>query len=529
MDKGNVIKLLVLEDNVDDAFLIERTLKQDGFAFNFKRVDNRQEFADGLKDFKPDVILSDHALPEFNSIEAFKMCRSMGYNRAFILVTGAMSDEFAINCLKSGVDDYILKSNLSRLPSSIRSVLNKKRIEKEKEEHEIEIIRLNSELEFRIKERTQELWDAKHFSESIINRLPGIFYVLNRNLKIIEWNNNFEGLFGHPDKIGALNPLETVDEANRDQLTNLIERTFLTGESISEVTIITKHKERVPYDIRSFRTKVGDQVLIFLIGFDISEQKRAQEALRLSKERLEALVTELSKNAILLKESNDEAMRQKEIIQQEKKKSDALLASILPDAIAKELKEKGHVVARRIDQATILFADLVDFTILSKDLSPEELSNELNWIFVGFDFIADKYNVERIKTIGDGYMAAGGVTVQNETNAVDTVKCGLEMCQFIERLSRENQKSGKPAWRIRIGIHTGEVIAGVIGKSKFSFDIWGTAVNTASRLESASVSGQVNISGTTYKMVKEHFKCTPRGSIFVKNMGEMPMYFAERL
>ncbi|HMJ70386.1 MAG TPA: adenylate/guanylate cyclase domain-containing protein [Cyclobacteriaceae bacterium] len=525
----NGIKVLLLEDNTADAFLIERIMKKDGLVFESLIVDNRKEFSKGIKDFQPDIIISDHALPAFNSTEAFKDCKELGYNGPFILVTGTLSDEFAVSCLKSGVDDYILKSNLSRLPSAIRSAITKKSAEAEKLKRGEEIIRLNQELEMKIAERTKELIDAKYLSDSIVNSLPGIFYVLDRSMKIVKWNSNFAGTFGFHAATNKLHPLDTVQTGDRDLLTQIIERTFLVGNAISEINIVTKEKETVPYVIRSFRTQIDDQQLIFIIGFDISERKKTEEILRLNKERLELMVVQMEENAVLLKKSNEEAVHRNNLIEEEKKKSDNLLMSIFPESIAMELKEKGHAVARRFDVASILFADLVNFTLLSKGLTPEELSGELNWIFVGFDFIADRFNMERIKTIGDGYMAAGGVPIPNDNNPVDAINCGLQMVKFIERLSLENQKSGKPPWKVRIGIHTGEVIAGVIGKSKFSYDIWGTAVNTASRMEMASEPGKVNISGITYELVKEKFKCTPRGSIIVKNMGNMDMYFAESL
>jgi class 3 adenylate cyclase len=282
----------------------------------------------------------------------------------------------------------------------------------------------------------------------------------------------------------------------------------------------------MPYIIRSFRTRIDDRKLIFIVGFDISEQKQAREILRLNKERLEGMLMQMEQNTAVLKTSHEEVIRQKSQIEEEKKKADNVLKSILPESIAQELKENGHVRAQQFEMATVLFADLVDFTLLTKDLPADQVVSELNWIFVGFDFIAERNNLERIKTIGDGYMAVGGVPIRNDTSAIDAVNAGLQIVEFIGRLSKENEKSGKPAWKIRVGIHTGEVVAGVIGKSKFSYDVWGTTVNTASRIESASESGKVNISDTTYRLVRDHFECSHRGNIVVKNMGTMEMYFA---
>jgi PAS domain S-box-containing protein len=523
---SNLTRILILEDVEYDALFAERLMRKEGIDFISKRVDTRNEFTDALQTFKPDVVISDHAMPQFNSIEALKICMDSGLDIPFILLTGTVSEEFAVNCIRLGVYDYILKTNMARLPSAVQSALNHYQAVREKKKRDEEIIRLNAELEDRIKKRTQELADAKYFSDSIVNILPGIFYLLDWNLKIIKWNGNFKSRICGEQDPSLIDPRDTVAPQDRNIFVQQIERTFLIGEANSEVNVVSKDGSVVPYIMRSFRTRIDDQKLIFIIGFDISEQKQAREILRLNKDRLEGMLMQMEQNTAVLKTSYEEVVREKSLIEVEKKKSDKVLTAILPESIARGLKENGHVRAQQFEMATVLFADLIDFTLLTKDLSAEQIVSELNWIFVGFDFISERNNIERIKTIGDGYMAVGGVPLPNETNPIDAVNAGLQMIEFIRRLSKENEKAGKPAWKVRVGIHTGEVVAGVIGKSRFSYDIWGTAVNTASRMESASEAGKVNISGTTYQLVRDEFSCTHRGNIDVKNMGTMEMYFA---
>lgn len=213
---------------------------------------------------------------------------------------------------------------------------------------------------------------------------------------------------------------------------------------------------------------------------------------------------------------------QKTIIEQEKKKSDDLLLNILPQEVAKELKEHGVAAPQYFKQATVLFADIVGFTRLSKGKAPDVLVNELNTIFHGMDEILAKHQMEKIKTIGDGYLAVGGVPIKNTTNPVDAVKAGLEMIEYVKSVEDSNKKAG--IWDLRIGIHTGELIAGVIGKRKFAFDIWGETVNIASRMESGAEPGTVNFSEITYGLVKDDFDCVFRGKLPVKNMGELEMY-----
>ena len=215
------------------------------------------------------------------------------------------------------------------------------------------------------------------------------------------------------------------------------------------------------------------------------------------------------------------------IIAMEKDRSDKLLLNILPHETAEELKEKGSATPKYYEMVSVLFTDFKGFTSIAEKLSPEDLVEELNQCFLEFDHIIDKHNLEKIKTIGDAYMCAGGIPVKNTTNPMDVVKAGLEIKEYMESLKKEKEARGEDCWEIRIGIHTGPVIAGVVGKNKFAYDIWGDAVNVASRMESSGIPGLVNISGATYDLVKDHFKCNHRGKISAKNKGEIDMYIVE--
>jgi len=212
-------------------------------------------------------------------------------------------------------------------------------------------------------------------------------------------------------------------------------------------------------------------------------------------------------------------------LNQERQESDNLLLNILPASIAKELKEMERVNPVDYESASVLFTDFAGFTQIAEGFTPQQLIEELDGCFRQFDVIAKKHNLEKIKTIGDAYMAVGGIPVSNKTHAVDCVRAGIEIKEFIEKTRKERAATNQPYWQIRIGIHTGDLIAGVIGREKFSYDVWGDTVNTASRMESSGEAGRVNISQATYELVKDYFDCEYRGRIKAKNKGEIEMYF----
>ena len=212
------------------------------------------------------------------------------------------------------------------------------------------------------------------------------------------------------------------------------------------------------------------------------------------------------------------------IIQEEKNRSDNLLLNILPAETAMELKQSGKVLAKRFESVTVLFTDFKGFTHYAENLSPEKLVESVDFYFSKFDEIMEKYGLEKIKTAGDSYMCAGGLPFPTDDHAIKMVKAAFEIAEFVndsQKLSTENEIR----FDIRIGINTGPVVAGVVGTKKFAYDIWGDTVNIASRMESNSEPGKINVSENTYALIKDFFNCEYRGEIEVKNRGKMKMYF----
>lgn len=215
------------------------------------------------------------------------------------------------------------------------------------------------------------------------------------------------------------------------------------------------------------------------------------------------------------------------LIEFEKGRSDKLLLNILPDDVAEELKETGRSNARHFDQVTVLFTDFVSFTDISANLTAQELVEEIDHCFRAFDEIMNRYDIEKIKTIGDAYMAAGDLQDDEVVNPLSVVMAALEMQEFMTNYANELKDSGRKGFEMRVGLHTGPVVAGIVGMTKFQYDIWGDTVNTAARMESHGGAGKVNISNYTYEMLKNEpsLAFESRGMLAVKGKGEMEMHF----
>lgn len=225
-------------------------------------------------------------------------------------------------------------------------------------------------------------------------------------------------------------------------------------------------------------------------------------------------------NAKVLEEKN-------KTIREEQQRSETLLLNILPTLVADELKKQGKTKARYFEDVSVLFADFVGFSQIAEKLTPQQLVNELDTCFQKFDEIMAKYELEKIKTIGDAYMCAGGLPDGGGAQLRDMVAAAKEMQLWLSTWNAERDKNHQPRFDARIGIHRGPVVAGVVGSKKFAFDIWGDTVNIAARIEQAGEGGRINISGDAYQVIKDHFPCHYRGKIAAKNKGEIDMYFVE--
>ncbi|MBK6834123.1 MAG: HD domain-containing protein [Bacteroidetes bacterium] len=259
------------------------------------------------------------------------------------------------------------------------------------------------------------------------------------------------------------------------------------------------------------------QLLTNICVSAIENQRLAKEVLKKEQEQRKMIEEQNEKlEGLVLIRTQD--------LQLEKEESERLLNNILPKEIAIELKRNGSVAPKGYEDASVLFTDFKGFTAASAKITPQELVGELNDIFKAFDFIMEKHGLEKIKTIGDAYMAACGIPQESKTHAIQCVRAAFDMIAYLEK----RKETAEIKWEMRVGIHSGSIVAGVVGTLKFTYDVWGDAVNTASRMESNGEPGRINISENAYNHVKDFFECEYRGKLAAKGKGEIDMYFVNR-
>ena len=308
---------------------------------------------------------------------------------------------------------------------------------------------------------------------------------------------------------------------------NIASREYTEGSTLQKVADMQSMFE---FDQEMNLQKVRQQKDKEIVAQQISNEKDLRNAFIVGFVLLLLLLIVLYNRFNIRKKANAELNQLNKVITLEKKRSDDLLLNILPEEVAEELKEKGHTEAQLIEKVTVLFTDFKGFTDLAEKLSAKELVNDLNICFSEFDRIMQKYQIEKIKTIGDSYMAASGLPIPKDKHTTMMIHAALDIRDFIEDAKAKRIKEGLPFFELRIGLNTGPVVAGIVGVRKFQYDIWGDTVNIASKMESSGEVGKVNISQATYDLLKNdsEFEFEYRGKIKAKGKGEMNMYFVER-
>jgi DNA-binding response OmpR family regulator/class 3 adenylate cyclase len=332
-------------------------------------------------------------------------------------------------------------------------------------------------------------------------------------------------------KMPGMDGFEVFEKINRDERTKDIPVIFIS--QWDDTANIVKGLE---LGGRDYIAKDEDPVVLLA-------RVKTHLELRLKHLELKQKNLALEQKNLELKQKNLELEQKNNELEKEKKKSEKfllktihqkeeiseILSNILPSEVAEELIKYKKVKPYHFKKVSVLFADFKDFSKMTKKLNPDVMIKKLSTYFSEFDKIVRKWEVEKIKTIGDAYMCVGGLPGTNQSNPIQSVLSGLEIQQFIKYMNSRNKSNNDDLWELRIGVHTGDAIAGIVGKTKYSYDIWGDTINITSRMESEGEAGKVNISETTYKKVKKYFECTHRGKIEAKNIGKIDMYFVERI
>lgn len=383
-------------------------------------------------------------------------------------------------------------------------------ITKKTEAKEVKIKKLSDEIEKLsddLEKRTKQLEDLKSLNVKKIDSLQSYVRYLE---KILE-NNKVEY-----DKVASLSGEKTVLEKDLEikilKIKNNLavkEKALANAEKKLAQETALKEKVKSRRNMMVFSVVAIALMVIAVIMYRSSQRQK--------------------KANVMLSQKNDEISRQRDVITIEKQKSEGLLLNILPKQVAEEYKAKGKVDTRNYERVSIMFTDFKGFTKISEKMSPEQVVEELNLCFSTFDEITDKYQIQKIKTIGDAYMCAGGIPEPNTTNPVDVVLAGLEIQYFMKERRAAKLEEGEDYWQCRLGVNTGDALSAVIGKSKFTYDIWSDTVNTANRMENSGEVGKVNVGQNTYELIKDFFECEYRGKVAAKGKGEIDMYFVHRL
>lgn len=318
------------------------------------------------------------------------------------------------------------------------------------------------------------------------------------------------------EKLNLKQNLESTVESSQRQISSL--------ESASDsMTAVISLKDQQLRDIQ-FQRQI-DSVVQMYSELQISQKEELIALKDASNTRMMYAIFGTVLALVLLAFSFYKSVLFNRQLHLEKAKSEELLLNILPANIAKEIKENGKVNTREYENSTVLFSDFHGFSQVAKQLSASELVADLNTCFTAFDKLAQKYNVEKIKTIGDAYMCIGGIPEPTIDSTENVINMGLEMQAFLEKWNKERELIGKPPLQARIGVHTGKVAAGVVGFNKFCYDVWGDTVNVASRIESNGILNKVNVSESTKNLLRNGYKFHSRGEIEIKNMGAVKMYY----
>ncbi len=514
-------KILVVDDTSTNRELIFSMLRKSENEYDVLEASNGKEGFESALSNLPDVILMDIRMPEVDGIQAIKMLKQDKRTRdiPILVLTAYNSAENLKESFKVGAFDYITKPvDSGELISRINKALG--------------INEKIKDIQGKIAEYETKKTEVENLA--LISGNSQNSFILIKTDGELEWaSDGFRNFHGMSLEEFKMKKGSTIFSLSPDP------------EIISLFNSCIAKKQPVDYSSRLKDSSGGERWLQTFVSpilngsgqidrliateIDITSLKRNEEELNTQNQRMQTVMQNLEKVNHLLEDQKNEINKQKQLIQEEQNKSEKLLLNILPFEIARQLKSKGKAASRQYKTVSVLFTDFKGFSRYSIELEPNDLVNILDTYFAKFDEIIGRHYLEKIKTIGDAYMCAGGLPLRNKSNPFDAVLAGLEIQNYMNKLNDSKVVNNLSIWELRVGVHTGPVVAGVVGRRKFAYDIWGETVNIASRMEHAGHVGMVNISGATYEFVKDFFECDYRGKIEAKNIGKIDMYFVNRL
>ncbi|MCK5028452.1 MAG: PAS domain-containing protein [Bacteroidales bacterium] len=506
-------KILIADENNDAFVYLQNVLKNDSDRFKIIQTTRKNIYNTSIEQ-NPDIILVNVESLSRNGIESIMSLKQdkLTHGIPVLLITDYSPRTNFDRVFEYGIVDFIKKPyTRDELLMRIEAADSRREFQ-----HDIYIEH----------ELLREL--------SIVAKKTATGVAILSGNGSIEWvNEGFEKMYGYElneFKEKFENQIFKAD--SNPKLANAITKCKEGADSFAYENKWETREGR-PIWVQTTLTPVYNEQDIIIkyiaIEANVTALKEAEERLEAKNESLLTLTEHLENSNELLEKQRGEIEEQKEFITEQKKKSDELLLNILPFETAEQLKKKGFAKSKQYKLVSILFTDFKDFSKLPEVMESQELIKELNVYIQKFDEIIEGHYIEKIKTIGDAFMCAGGLPLRNKSNPIDVTLAGLEIQKFMLDYGAEKRQNGEKPWELRLGIHTGEVIAGVIGKKKFTYDIWGDAVNKASRMEQAGEVGKVNVSGNTFEYIKDYFDCTHRGKIEVKNNIQLDMYFVNRL
>lgn len=491
--------------------------------YTFTNIDNASTIKEALSKKHYDLIIiisGDNFFNDVNLIEKLK--KEDEYRNLPVIVIDHSPFTIPNNiklAFQSGITDYIGNHMQdfeleSRIDNQLRMY---KRI--------AEVVEENL-----VNRQTLELMDKLVL---FMDRADNSFIIFDANGEI-EWvNEGFYRLYGYTiDEFKRKFGRTIIEASKNSDIKNKIEKCTKTKKSVNYVAECQTRSGEFKWIQTTFTPIVspgGNIERYIAIETDITKLKETEEALNQKNEYMMALTNHLKSANMLMEEQQKEINAQNKELELERKKTDDLLLNILPYEVARQLKSKGKAKPMKYKLTTVMFLDFADFTKIAAEIDSNDLVHILDSYFKQFDDLIEKHFIEKIKTIGDAYMCVGGLPLRNRSNPINVVLASLEIQDLVNRMIEQNVTPTGLKWRCRIGVHSGPVIAGVVGRKKYIYDIWGNTVNIAARMQQESEIGRVNVSGKTYEYIKDYFNCEYRGKIAVKNAEKSDMYFVTRL